>query len=138
MTASGTGPAARSAHSGAVASVLGPGWDGATARRARWLAAGTAASAMFAAISYEPLRLVTVSVQLAVVLVVAGVLTAVAAQTRRPVLIAVVGAVLLLLGLYRLATYGYGSAGIGGASSTAALLTALGIAHLGILAARRG
>lgn len=117
------------------ARITGP-LDDVTARRVRWLAAATAASALFAPIGYEPLRLVTVSAQVAVILVVAGVLAAAAAQTRRSAPVAVVGAVLLLLGLYRLATYGHGSAGIGGASSTAALLTGLGVAYLGVLAAR--
>lgn len=110
--------------------------DDVTAGHVRRLAVATAASALFAVISYPQLRLVTVSTTIAVVLVVAGILGVVAAQTRRSVLVVVTGAVLVLLGLYRLVTYGYGSAGIGGASSTAALLTGLGIAYLGIMAAR--
>jgi hypothetical protein len=111
--------------------------DEVTARRARWLAVATAASAGFAPIGYEPLRLVTVPVAVAVILVVAGAITAVAARTRRSGLVLAVGAVLLVLGLYRLLTYGHGSAGIGGAASTAALLAALGIGHVGIVLARR-
>lgn len=111
--------------------------DDVTARRVLLLAAATAACAVFAAISYEPLRLVGVSAPIAVVLVVAGALAAAGARTRRAMPVLGVGVVLVLLGLYRLVTYGYGSAGIGGASSTAALLTALGLCFLGVLAARR-
>ncbi len=110
--------------------------DDATARRARTLAAATAVSAGFALIHYTPLALVTVSTTAAVVLLVTGALAAAAAQFRQPALLLVSGGVLVLVGLVRLVTYGHGTALIGGASSTAALLTGLGLAHLGLLAAR--
>lgn len=106
--------------------------DAVTAGRVRWLAVATAACALFAAISYPQLRLVTVSPTIAVALVVAGILGVVAAQARRNSLVLAVGTALVLLGMYRLATYGHGSAGIGGASSTAALLTGLGVCFLGL------
>jgi uncharacterized oligopeptide transporter (OPT) family protein len=115
--------------------LLAPGLDDRTARRATLLSAATAAGASFAAIGYQPLKLVTVSATVAVLLLVAGAVTAVGARLRRPVLVAATGSVLVVIGLFRLATYGHGSALIGGASSTAALLTALGVAHLGVLAA---
>ncbi len=121
---------------GAPSSMLSLPLDDATVRRVRLLAVATAASALFALIDYEPLALVTVSAAVAVVLVVAGLVAAAGAQTRRAVPVLAVGAVLVLLGVYRLVTYGHGSAGIGGASSTAALLTGLGIAYLGVLLAR--
>ncbi len=110
--------------------------DDATARRAFTLAAATALGAGFTFIHYTPLSLVTVSTPAAVILLVTAALAAAAAQLRRPVLLLASGAVLVLAGLLRLVTYGHGNALIGGASSTAALLTGLGIAHLGLLAAR--
>jgi hypothetical protein len=110
--------------------------DDATARRARTVAAATAVSAGFALIHYTPLALVTVSGAAAVVLLVTAALAAAAAQLRRPALLLVSGGVLLLVGLFRLVTYGHGTALIGGAASTAALLAGLGLAHLGLLAAR--
>ena len=111
--------------------------DDATARRARILAAATAASAGFALISYNPLHLVTVSARIAVILLVAGAVTAIGAPLRRTPMVTATGAVLVLLGLVRLLSYGHGSLLIEGASSTAALLAGLGLAHLGIAAARR-
>jgi hypothetical protein len=120
---------------------MGPGLttplDARSARHVLWLAAATAACALFAPIHYEPLRLVTVSTTVAVILVLAGVLAAVGGRTRRTAVVVAVGAVLVLLGLYRLVTYGHGGAGIGGAASTAALLTGLGLAHLGLAVGRR-
>lgn len=110
--------------------------DATTVRRARIVAAATAAGAAFAAVDYPPLELVTVSTPAAVLLLVAGAVAAVAAQVRRPPLLIASGAVLLLAGMLRLVTYGHGTALIGGASSTAALLTALGVAHLGLVSAR--
>jgi hypothetical protein len=109
--------------------------DDATVRRARILAAATAAGAVFALVHYAPLELVTVSATTAVLLLVTGALAAAAAQLRRPPLLLASGALLVLAGLIRLATYGHGTALIGGASSTAAFLTGLGIAQLGILVA---
>lgn len=110
--------------------------DDATTRRARILAAATAAGAVFAVVHYPPLELVTVPTPVAVLLLVAGAVAAVAGQLRRPPLLIASGAVLLLAGMLRLVTYGHGTVFIGGASSTAALLTALGVAHLGLVAAR--
>ncbi len=128
----GPGPVNRSA----IWSV-GP-LDAVTAGRVRRLAVVTAAAAVFGVISYEPLRFVSVSTPVAILLVLAGALAATGAATRRAAPVLGVAAVLVLLGLYRLATYGHGSAGIGGAASTAALLSGLGVAYLGVLVAREG
>lgn len=111
--------------------------DDVTAGRVVRLAIATAASALFAAIGYEPLRLVTVSVAVAVILVVGGLVAGAGARARKALPVLAVGALFVLLGLYRLFTYGHGSAGIGGAASTAALLAGLGVAYLGVVAARR-
>ncbi len=104
----------------------------ASARRVTTLAVATAGSAVFAVISYEPLRLVTVSAQVAAVLVVAALLAGLAARRRGTMVVMAVGAVLTVLGVFRLLSYGHGSLGIGGAASTAALLTGLGLAYLGV------
>jgi hypothetical protein len=106
--------------------------DDATARRASLVALGAAAGTVFTVIHYTPLRFVAMPVQVVVILLVAAALTAAGAWLRRTLLVLTVGAVLVILGLVRLATYGHGSGLIGGQSSTAALLTGLGIALVGI------
>jgi hypothetical protein len=112
--------------------------DAVGTRRAWILTAATAAGAVFAVIDYTPLALVTVPARVAVLLLVAAAVTAAAALLRRQRLLLAPGGVLLVAGLFRLATYGHGKGIIGGASSTAALLTALGVAHLAVvLAAER-
>jgi hypothetical protein len=104
--------------------------------RRMWLLAGaTAAGVVFAPVHYTPLAWVSMPVTVVVLLLVVAAATAVAARLGRPQVLGVTGGLLLLAGLVRLATYGYSSGVIGGASSTAALLAALGIAHLGVLLA---
>jgi hypothetical protein len=104
-------------------------------RRMWFLAGATAAGVVFAAVHYPPLAWVTMPVTVVVLLLVVAAVTAGAARLGRPRVLAVTGGLLLLAGLVRLATYGYNSGVIGGASSTAALLAALGVAHLGVLLA---
>lgn len=111
--------------------------DDATAGRVQRLGLATAASALFALIGYEPLHWVDVPVVIAVILVVAGALAVAGARTGRAALAATAGAVLLVLGLVRLVSYGLFSGGLGSAS-TAGLLTGLGLSLLGVLLARSG
>ena len=84
-----------------------------------------------------PLHFVTVPGLVVVILLVAAAVTAGVAALRRSEVVLGVGAVLLVLGLVRLVTYGHGSGLIGGQSSTAALLAGLGMALLGIGVAAR-
>lgn len=109
--------------------------DDVASRRAWVLAVATAAGTVFAPIDYTPLKWVTVPDVVAVLLLVAAVVTVAAARLRLAPLLLAPGVVLLVAGLFRLATYGYGRGLIGGASSTAALLTALGIAHIAVFVA---
>jgi len=104
-----------------------------TIRRIWLLAGATGAGVLFAPVHYTPLAWVSMPVTVVVLLLVVGAVTAGAAWLRRPRVLAVTGGLLLVAGLLRLATYGHGSGVIGGASSTAALLAALGVAHLGVL-----
>ena len=111
--------------------------DDRSARRTGLMALATAGSSVFALIDWTPLQLVTVPSIVVAILLVAAAVTAAGAVMRRYEVVLGVGAVLLLLGLVRLVTYGHGSGLIGGQSSTAALLAGLGMALLGIgLAAR--
>lgn len=107
----------------------------ADSRRFRLLGGFTAASAVFAVFSYEPLKWVSISGAVAAILVLAGVVAIAAARTARALPFVVIGTVLILLGVYRLVTYGHTSSVIGGSSSTAALLVGLGMSYLGIVAA---
>jgi hypothetical protein len=104
-------------------------------RRMWFLALATGAGVLFAPVHYPPLALVTMPAAVVVLLLAVAAVTAGAAWFRRPLLLAATGGLLLVAGLVRLATYGHGSGVIGGASSTAALLTGLGAAHLGVLLA---
>jgi hypothetical protein len=104
-------------------------------RRMWFLAGATAAGVVFAAVHYTPLAWVTMPATVVVPLLVVAAVTAGAARLGRPRVLAGTGGLLLLAGLVRLATYGYNSGVIGGTSSTAALLAALGVAHLGVLLA---
>lgn len=72
-----------------------------------------------------------------VVLLLAAALTAGGAAAHGSEIVLGARVVLLLLGLVRRVTYGHGSGLVGGQSSTAALLTGLGIALLGIGVAER-
>jgi hypothetical protein len=106
--------------------------DRATRRRALTLSAATAASSVFALIDYDPLKLVPVSpVQAVVLLVLAVIASAGTMLGSRPILFGV-GAVMIVLGLIRLVTYGQAFGVIAGSVGTAALLTGLGMAVIGV------
>lgn len=113
------------------------GMDATNARRAALVAVAMAASSVFAVIDWTPLHFVTVPGLVVVILLVAAAVTAGGVALRRSGVVLGVGAVLLVLGLVRLVTYGHGSGLIGGQSSTAALLAGLGMALLGIGVAAR-
>ncbi len=110
------------------------GLDQGTRRRALILSAVTAASAVFALIDYGPLKLVPVNpVQAVVLLVLALIGFAGTMLGSRPILLGV-GAVMIVLGLIRLLTYGQWF-GLIGSVGTAALLTGLGMAYIGTMLA---
>lgn len=100
-------------------------------RRALRLSAVTAACAVFAVIGYAPLRLVPVNGIHAALLVGLSIVAFVGARLGSRVAILGVGAVMIVLGLIRLVTYGHGSGLITGGVGTAALLTGLGMAFVG-------
>ncbi|MDQ6753327.1 MAG: hypothetical protein M3017_07975 [Actinomycetota bacterium] len=110
------------------------GLDQGTRRRALILSAVTAASAVFALIDYGPLKLVPVNpVQAVVLLVLALIGFAGTMLGSRPILLGV-GAVMIVLGLIRLLTYGQWF-GLIGSVGTAALLAGLGMAYIGTMLA---
>ncbi|WP_211881835.1 Rv1678 family membrane protein [Pseudarthrobacter albicanus] len=111
------------------------GLDQGTRRRALALSAVTAASAVFALIDYDPLKLVPVNPVQAVVLLVLALIAFAGTVLRLRVLLYGVGAVMIVLGLIRLVTYGHGPGLITGSVGTAALLTGLGMAYIGTLLA---
>ncbi|WP_354174137.1 hypothetical protein [Arthrobacter sp. UYEF36] len=102
-------------------------------RRALTLSALTGATALFGLIDYDPLQLVPVNPAQAVILLVLALIGFAGTMLgSRPILFGV-GAVMIVLGLFRLLTYGQ-EFGLGaGSVGTAALLTGLGMAFIGIM-----
>ncbi|MET4095470.1 hypothetical protein [Arthrobacter sp. UYCu712] len=109
------------------------GLDQGTRRRAVALSAVTAASALFALIDYDPLKLVPVNPLQAVVLLILALIAFAGTVLRLRAVLFGVGVVMIALGLIRLVTYGQGFALIAGSVGTAALLTGLGLALIGII-----
>ncbi|WP_427007757.1 Rv1678 family membrane protein [Pseudarthrobacter sp. H2] len=109
--------------------------DQRTRRRALILSAVTAASAVFALIDYDPLKLVPVNPVQAVVLLVLALIAFAGTVLRLRALLYGVGAVMIVLGLIRLFTYGHGTGLITGSVGTAALLAGLGLAYIGTMLA---
>jgi len=108
------------------------GLDGDARRRALKLSATTAACAVFGVIGYDPLKLVPVNAVHAALLVALAIVGFVGARLGSRPAIFGVGALMIGLGLVRLITYGHGSGLISGGVGTAALLTGLGMAYIGI------
>ncbi|MET3349859.1 UNVERIFIED_ORG: hypothetical protein ABID57_001538 [Arthrobacter sp. UYEF1] len=109
------------------------GLDRGTRRRALMLSAATGATALFGLIDYSPLKLVPVNPAQAVILLVLALIGIVGTMLGlRPILFGV-GAVMIVLGLLRLATYGQEFGLIAGDVGTAALLTGIGMAFIGIM-----
>lgn len=107
--------------------------DRGTRRRALTLSALTGATALFGLIDYNPLKLVPVNPAQAVTLLVLALIGFAGTMLgSRPILFGL-GAVMIVLGLLRLATYGQGFGLIAGSVGTAALLTGLGMAFIGIM-----
>lgn len=112
---------------------LRTGLDRGTRRRALTLSALTGATALFGLIDYDPLKLVPVNPAQAVVLLVLALIGFAGTMLgSRPTLFGV-GAVMIVLGLIRLLTYGQEFGLIAGSVGTAALLTGLGMAFIGIM-----
>lgn len=102
-------------------------------RRALTLSALTGATALFGLINYDPLKLVPVNPAQVVILLVLALIGFVGTMLgSRPILFGL-GAVMIVMGLLRLFTYGQGFALAAGSVGTAALLTGLGMAFIGIM-----
>lgn len=109
------------------------GLDRRTRRRTLMLSAATGATALFGLIDYSPLKLVPVNPAQAVILLVLALIGIVGTMLGlRPILFGV-GAVMIVLGLLRLLTYGQEFGLIAGDVGTAALLTGIGMALIGIM-----
>ncbi|MDJ0354334.1 hypothetical protein [Pseudarthrobacter sp. PH31-O2] len=106
-----------------------------TRRRSVALSAVTAASAVFALIDYDPLKLVPVNPAQAVTLLVLALIALTGTLLRLRALLFGVGAVMIVVGLLRLITYGEWFEQTAGSVGTAALLTGLGMAFIGIMLA---
>ena len=98
----------------------------------------TAASSIFALISYGPLRLVPVNLLQAMILLALAAVTIIGVALGIRVIPLGVGVVMIVLGLVRLVTYGNGSGLITGGVGTAALLVGLGMAYIGVVSADGG
>jgi hypothetical protein len=109
----------------------------ATRRRAVILAVLTAASCLFALATAYPLRLIPLSRQQAIVLVVLAVIALVGALLRLRGILLGLGIVTILLGLARLIAGATVTALVPGGVGTASFLVGLGIAYLGVALADR-
>ncbi len=107
-------------------------------RRTIIVSAVTAASSIFALISYGPLRLVPVNLLQAMILLALATVAIVGVALGIRVIPLGVGVVMIVLGLVRLVTYGNGSGLITGGVGTAALLVGLGMAYIGVVSADDG
>lgn len=111
---------------------------GATSPAADWRRRGlivagfTALGSLFSLIHYTPLQFVSVNLVQALVLVALAVLGAVGSLLRMPVLLLAAGAILVVVGLVRLATYAATIGIISGSVNAAALMVALGTAMISL------
>ncbi|GAC1371389.1 MAG: hypothetical protein NVSMB43_07330 [Pseudarthrobacter sp.] len=113
--------------------VFRTGLDRGTRRRSLILSATTGATALFGLIDYNPLKLVPVNPAQAVILLVLALIGFTGTMLgSRPILLGI-GTVMIVLGLLRLATYGQEFGLIAGDVGTAALLTGIGMAFIGIM-----
>ncbi|MET4781485.1 hypothetical protein [Glaciihabitans sp. UYNi722] len=105
-----------------------------TAWRIRGLivAGFTALSSLFSLLHYTPLQFVSVNLVQALVLVALGALAALGCALRKPVLLLAAGAILIVVGLVRLVTYGATIGIISGSVNAAALMVGLGTAFIAI------
>jgi hypothetical protein len=88
----------------------------------------TALSSLFSLLDYTPLQFISVNLLQAIVLVVLGALAALGCALRMPALLLAAGAILIGVGLVRLATYGATIGIISGSVNAAALMVGLGTA----------
>jgi hypothetical protein len=92
----------------------------------------TALGSLFSLVHYTPLQFVSVNLMQALVLVVMAALAAVGCALRMPVLLLPTGAILIVVGLVRLVTYGMTIGIISGSVNAAALMVGLGTAFIAI------
>lgn len=118
---SGTTHANRSAHTSAV-------WR----TRGLIVAGFTALSSLFSLLHYTPLQFVSINLVQALVLVVLGAIAALGCVLRMPVLLLVSGAILIVVGLVRLVTYGQTIGIIAGSVNAGALMVGLGTAFIAL------
>ena len=114
------------------------GADVVVRRRALWASAATGAGAVFTLVDYTPLNFVVVDGRIAVLLLLLAAVGAVGALLHQKIVMIGVGAILLLLAVFRMVTYGHGDGLVGGGSSTAALFAGLGMIWVGIAMSRPG
>ncbi|MEB0003518.1 hypothetical protein QN357_11325 [Cryobacterium sp. RTC2.1] len=88
----------------------------------------TALSSLFSLLDYTPLQFTSVNLVQALVLVALGALAALGCALRMPALLLTAGAILIVVGLVRLATYAATIGIISGSVNAAALMTGLGTA----------
>lgn len=114
------------------------GRGGTASASAHWRTRGlivagfTALSSMFSLLHYTPLQFVSVNLVQALVLVALGATAAVGCALRLPVLVLAAGAILIVVGLVRLVTYGATIGIISGSVNAGALMVGLGTAFVAI------
>jgi hypothetical protein len=92
----------------------------------------TALSSLFSLLDYTPLQFISVNLVQALVLVGLGALAALGCALRMPALLLAAGAILIVVGLVRLVTFGATIGIISGSVNAAALMTGLGTALIAI------
>jgi hypothetical protein len=97
----------------------------------------TALGSLFSLLHYTPLQFVSVNLVQALALVVLAALAAIGCALRMPVILLATGAILIILGLTRLVTYGATIGIISGSVNAAALMVGFGTAFIAIVITSR-
>lgn len=92
----------------------------------------TALSSLFALLNFTPLQFLSINLVQALVLVGVAILAAIACALRVPALLLASGAILCVVGVVRLVTYGHTVGIISGSVNAAALMVGIGTVFIAL------